>query len=128
LFPFQTQRPAQFGHAVDGNLAAKERAAIRRRDTADPYEIGRELVPDWQQEPCREIEALALVARPRFIDLGDPGLAESVDGDPWLPAAFSELILGDVAALQRAQQLEAGHARAVIGKNAAGRHEQGNPA
>ena len=94
---------------MDRNLTAKKRAAIRRRDAAHPHEIRRELVPDRQQEARRKIEALALVAGPRFLDLGSPGVAESVDGDS-LPAALSELILGDVSALQRAQQFEAGNA------------------
>lgn len=62
MFPFQTQRPAQFGHAVDGNLPPEERAAIRRRDATDPHEIRRELVPDREQETRRKIQTLALVA------------------------------------------------------------------
>jgi hypothetical protein len=53
-------------------------------------------------------------------------LAEGVDGNI-LPAALSQLILGDVAALERAQQFEAGHACAVIGKNAASGHQQCDP-
>ena len=32
-----------------------------------------------------------------------------------------------MTALKRTQQFEAGHARAVIGKNASGRHQQGDP-
>src|SRR3546814_8479239 len=70
--------------------------------------------------------ALALVASPRFLDLGCPSIAEGVDGNI-LPAALGQLILGNVTALERAQQFEAGQARTVIGENTAGGQEQRDP-
>src|SRR3546814_19904810 len=111
---------------MNRNPPAEERATIGFRYAAHPHEIRRVLVPDRQYEAHLKIEALALVASPRFLDLGCPSISEGVDGNI-LPAALGQLILGNVTALERAQQFEAGQARTVIGENTAGGHEQSDP-
>src|SRR3546814_11472446 len=67
-------------------------------------------ISDWSSDVCSS----------------DLSIAEGVDGNI-LPAALGQLILGNVTALERAQQFEAGQARNVIGENTAGGHEQSDP-
>lgn len=52
----QPERLAQFGDAMDRDFAPEKQATIARRDPADPHVIGRQLVPNRQQQVGGEMD------------------------------------------------------------------------
>lgn len=100
-------------YAVEGHLAAKQRASVTRRDPANPNIIGGELVPDRQQQASGKVQSFAFVAGGSLIDFRLPKAPELAWIDS-LPAALRKLLGGEMAVLQRPDQFEAGNPRPII--------------